>query len=250
MSGVRAMLAVDAGNTRIKWGLATGDDWIARGAVDSREPERLGAAWAVLGPRPVAAIGCNVAGEAVRVAIEAAAAAVGLGMRWVTSRAAQCGVVSGYDDPGQLGADRWVAAIAAWRRTGGACVVVSAGTAITVDALGPDGRFRGGLILPGVDTMLHALEARTAGLRRAPGRYATFPANTADAMFTGAVDAAAGAVERLRARLGDEAGGPVPVILSGGAAGLLAPCLDGDVRQAESLVLEGLQVIAREEPVS
>jgi type III pantothenate kinase len=56
---------------------------------------------------------CNVAGKAVRRRIEALAAGSGCPLDWLTSSAAACGVSNGYDNPGQLGADRWAALIGA-----------------------------------------------------------------------------------------------------------------------------------------
>lgn len=246
MNARAAFLVVDAGNTRVKWALTTGHDWRESGAEATAEAWRLAEAWQALPVHPGALWACNVAGAPVRAAIEAAAGGLGVPVRWLASAAAQCGVVNGYENPAQLGADRWLAAIAARRRIEGACVVVNAGTAVTVDAIDAAGRFLGGLILPGVATMLDSLESRTAGLKRAPGSWRAFPANTADAMMTGAVDAATGAVARLAGRLAAHAGAPVPVVLSGGAAGLLAEQLGPDVRVIDALVLEGVRILAME----
>ena len=79
-----------------------------------------------------------------------------------------------------------------------ACIVVNAGTAVTIDALDGDGVFRGGLILPGIDLMLRALADNTAALRTPPGAFANYPTTTADALFSGAVQAACGAIEQMR----------------------------------------------------
>ena len=80
-------------------------------------------------------------------------------------------------------------------------VVVNAGTAVTIDALDADGRFRGGVILPGLRLMLRALADNTSALKSAPGTYQDFPTNTADALYSGAVQAICGAIELARARM-------------------------------------------------
>jgi len=121
-------------------------------------------------------------------------------------------------------------------------VVVNAGTAITVDALASTGEFLGGLILPGVGVMLDALAQRTAGLQSAPGRVSEFPRNTADAMTSGAFDAAAGAVVRMVGRLAAREGAPARVLLSGGSAPTLVPGMPEGTLRVEHLVLEGLLV--------
>ena len=125
-------------------------------------------------------------------------------------------------------------------------MVVSAGTTMTVDALTADGVFLGGMIVPGADLMRAALARGTAGLRPRGGKFAFFPARTADAIESGAINALAGAVERML-RFMEEAGQAQPLTLvSGGAAQLVAPQLNGTVEVVDNLVLEGLVRIALE----
>jgi len=70
-----------------------------------------------------------------------------------------------------------------------------------------------------------------------------FPRNTGDAMFSGAVHATCGAIERQYAGLGDD---NIPVVLSGGSANLLKKNLNMQVNIVDNLVLQGLQVISEE----
>ena len=154
---------------------------------------------------------------------------------------------SAYADPEQLGPDRWAALIAARRIHRGPCVVVNAGTTMTVDALTADGVFLGGMIVAGAGLMREALGRGTARLRPRGGNFAFFPACTADAIESGTVNALAGAVERML-RFMEEAGQAEPLTLvSGGAAQLVAPQLNGTVEVVDNLVLEGLAQIAIEE---
>lgn len=239
------ILVVDAGNTRIKWGVRRDHGWICKGDWPTGDAAHLAAAWTGLGAvqRVLAA---NVAGEAVRTGIEAAARRFACPVDFLVSGAAQCGIRSGYDDPAQLGCDRWAALIGARRLYPGACLVVNAGTAMTVDALSQDGLFLGGIIVPGLDLMRRALDSYTAGLRWQAGEVRFFPANTGDAIMSGAVHALAGAVERMAAFM-DEAGQcPLRVVISGGAAAMLAPLLALDQAVVEHLVLEGLAAIAEQ----
>jgi type III pantothenate kinase len=238
------ILVVDVGNTRLKWGLAQAGRWLLQDAVDTADAEGFEHALARLPVTPSVAVGCNVAGPAVGARVYAAVVARGVDMRWNVSQASQAGVTNGYDEPSRLGADRWAALIGAWARVGSACVVVNAGTAITVDSLSRDGQFLGGIILPGLETMLHALEVRTAGLRRLPGSHRDFPTTTADAMTTGVVDAAVGAVQRVQGRLALLVRGEVRTLLSGGAAESLRPHLADGCECVDQLVLEGLRIVA------
>jgi len=237
------VLAVDAGNSRIKWGLHDGESWLVQDWAGTARAARLGRAWAKL-PRPDTIISCNVAGPGVRRAIIVAARGLNRPVRFVVSRARQCGVVSSYGRPSQLGPDRWAALIGAWHLYRGPCVVVNAGTTMTVDALDGEGVFLGGMITPGVDMMREALTRSTAGLGPDPGRFAFFPARTADAIMSGALNALAGAIERMD-RFMREAGLSAPlVVVSGGTAGLIAQHLTVPVEVVDNLVLEGLLHIA------
>lgn len=237
------ILAIDAGNSRIKWGLAEDGAWLRQSWAPTQEADSLGAIWGRL-PLPQAVIAANVAGEQVERSLAAAARRLHRRIRFARAAANQCGVRSSYDNPEQLGADRWAALIGAWHLYRGSCVVVGAGTTMTVDALTTDGVFLGGMIVAGMDLMREALARGTAGLKAEAGQFAFFPACTADAIESGAVNALAGAVERMLRYL-REAGQAAPlVVLSGGTAPQLAPQLNGSVEVVDNLVLEGLARIA------
>jgi type III pantothenate kinase len=241
------VLLLDAGNTRLKWGQHDGARWLAQGVLDYAKLGELPQAIAAHGT-PDRALGANVAGERVGAAVAAALAAMRVPLQWNAPARAQCGVSSSYGDPLQLGADRWAAAIGARELFGVAAVVVGAGTAITVDALTAEGVFLGGLILPGLTLMRDALAEGTAQLPRADGSFAFFPANTADAIASGALNAACGAIERMADYL-EASGGVAPVVvLSGGDAAQLAPHLARETRLVDNLVLEGLRTVAHAAP--
>lgn len=232
-----AILCVDCGNTRLKWGLRREDSWIAEGALPIAEAAGLMDA---LPQRPTRLVACNVAGADVQARIEAAIG--GIPLRWLRSGPALCGVTSGYDNPSQLGADRWAALIGAHALHSGACLVVNAGTATTIDALDADGHFQGGLILPGLELMRRALAGNTADLPLARGSFRELPRNTDDAIVSGSVQATLGAIERMFAPLA--ALPDACCLLSGGAAGELEPWLAIPHRRVNNLVLEGLAVFA------
>lgn len=242
-----AVLVMDAGNTRIKWGLHDGAAWSASGAVATSEAHALPAALADLPLAPYRLLAANVAGPAARAAIETAARNLGIAAVFLRPAERCCGVRNGYREPARLGADRWAALVGARARTGAACVVANAGTAITVDALDRDGLFIGGLILPGVELMLRSLTQATAGLEAAPGEFAEFPATTADAMLSGALCAAAGAVRAMMERVEQRCGEAPALLLTGGGAPALQALLPGPVQHVPWLVLEGLVSIASQE---
>lgn len=239
------LLAIDIGNTRIKWGFAQDGDWLRQGWLATAQPADLGAA---LAPLPAAdrILIANVAGAAVRARVEALLPASASAPDWLVSAALQCGVRSSYTDPAALGPDRWAALIGAWHLVQAACVVVNAGTTMTVDALNGEGVFLGGCIVPGAALMRAALARDTANLALREGEFRFFPDNTGDAIASGAVNALAGAVERVAAYLQESTGAPPRVLLSGGDAPLLEARLGLPLTVVDNLVLEGLLQIARQ----
>lgn len=245
-----SFLAIDIGNTRLKWALydspRPGAVVQAQGAVFLETIDELAdKAWKHL-PPPTSMLGCVVAGEAVRRRVEEQLELWDLQPRWVVPAAQEAGVSNGYDHPMRLGADRWVALIGARGHVlaGGSprpALVVMIGTAVTVDALDRDGKFVGGLILPGHGIMLRALESGTAGLRVPTGEVVRFPANTSDALTSGGTYAITGAIERMGRHLAELSGGEVPrVIMTGGAGWKVAPYLDMPHELIESLIFDGL----------
>jgi type III pantothenate kinase len=196
---------------------------------------------------PSRVVVANVAGLGVRAAIAEALAGYGVEPHWLAASSERCGVKSGYAMPEQLGADRWAALIGARHRYAAPCVVVNAGTTMTVDALSADGVFLGGCIVAGLALMQDALARNTAQLARSPGNFLYFPDNTADAIMSGAINALAGAVDRMVGYMQQTAEHEPLVVLSGGAADALEPHLNGRVERIDNLVLEGLVQVGLQE---
>lgn len=234
-------LLLDAGNTLIKWALLDADsNWAAHGAVPTDTPESL----AVLtqhSPRPRSILGTNVAGAEVGRRIEEVLSPLPQPI-WVTSASHCCGVVNRYDRPAQLGADRWAALIGVRALRQEASLVVTAGTATTVDLLDADGVFLGGLILPGARLMHQALAGNTAQLDLSQGTNVAMPRNTADAITSGCLQAQAGAIERMFEHIAGQPG--ARCVLAGGGADPLATLLRLPLLRVDNLVLRGLAVIA------
>ena len=240
----RTVLAIDAGNTRIKWGAHDGTRWITQSWVKTAHVAQLRDAFADL-PELQSVVISNVAGAALQRALGAILPRTPA-PRWIRSEHRQCGVRNGYNEPAQLGCDRWAALIGAHALHAGPAIVVCSGTALTADALTDDGVFVGGIIIPGAELMGNALAGNTAALERQPGAFSYFPGATGDAIASGTVNALCGAVERM-ARFLEETGQARPAcVLSGGGAALIEPHLNLEVRTVDNLVLEGLLSIARE----
>ncbi|HEX8788771.1 MAG TPA: type III pantothenate kinase [Telluria sp.] len=240
------LLLVDAGNTRVKWAIAANGaapgEWIAHGAVLHADLDSLPAAWAAHAQVPALtrAIVSNVAGVAMG---ERLRALLPLAPSWFVSRPELAGLRNRYRDPARLGADRFAAALGARALAPGkALVVATCGTATTVDALSREGEFLGGMILPGLGLMLGSLARNTAQLPQvAAGSTlpATFADNTEEAILSGCIAAQVGAIERACAALPAEL-----CIVSGGAAGHVAPALGVPHWMLDNIVLVGLHAAA------
>ena len=254
------ILAVDAGNSRIKWGLREHQQWLMLGVANHTEIDSLAENWKTL-PAPHKIIVSNVAGEKSHAHLKKLFSIWPAHCEWVRAKPTECGVSNGYDDPAQLGADRWAALIAAWDLRHTACLVVNAGTAMTVDGLNDKGEFLGGVIIPGLQAMRQALAQSTAAISlrqvaqdkmsvaSAEG-FKAFPINSADAAHNGCLQALVGAVERMWEQLQRDSADNPYCILSGGDALALQPLLSMPVQVMEHLVLDGLIKIAQQEEAS
>jgi type III pantothenate kinase len=249
-------LAIDIGNTRLKWAVydapLPGASVLAHGAEFLEQIETLAEGpWSALGA-PARMLGCTVAADAVRRRAEEQLEEVwDLPAQWVYASAAEAGMTNGYDHPARLGADRWVAMIGARHRMLAAgparpMVVVMIGTAVTVEAVDASGRFLGGFILPGHGIMLRALEQGTAGLHVPTGEVRQFPTNTSDGLTSGGTYAIAGAVERMVQHVRMHCGAEPACFVTGGAGWKMAPHMSVAFELVESLIFDGLLVIAQQ----
>ena len=242
------ILLVDAGNTRIKWRIVSGRELRASGTVLTTQVATLEPSWRAH-PLSGAVLSC-VADAAARAGLTRLMATLDIVVRWVQPVREKYGLTNLYDAPEQLGADRYAALIAAARLRQRDCVVVSAGTATTVDMLGRNGVFLGGVIIPGADLMRAALLGGTGEVEarmRQAGSSApptASPRDTDTAVAMGIALAQAGVVKAMCERMSGAPDQQPLVILTGGARDWLRGWLSNEVIEIEDLVLEGLAWIA------
>lgn len=254
------LLTIDAGNTRTKWaifnrnGEITHQDACLNEAIITADlsPQSLGYERVVIS---------NVAGKEQAALLTKKLAPYNLPVRWISANQQACDVFNSYHDPETLGTDRWAAVIAAWHMEHAPCVVVNAGTAVTIDAVAPQvanrlqGEFLGGMILPGLDLMQKSLGLATAQLPKVSGLPDTkelcfadvFAKNTAQAIQAGALNAISGAIGRMIDTLERRCEQKPHVILSGGNALIaqnnLADTVTNQVIIVDNLVLQGLYLL-------
>lgn len=238
-------LLVDLGNTRLKWASCAQDAWRAAPAVVHRQDiAACIQAWDTI-EKPDSVWIASVVDAAFTDALRAWCAA-----HWqadvhiITAGAQAHGVRNSYESPATLGADRWCALIAA--RASAPCIVVDAGSAVTIDALSGDGTFMGGVILPGLGMMRTILDERTGLIRDTSGRDDDVLARaTAGGVASGTLIGLAGAVDAIVAAQREKLGASAPVLLCGGDGAMLLARLHAmRVTPAPDLVLRGLAIMA------
>jgi type III pantothenate kinase len=268
------MLLIDAGNTRIKWAIAAEADaaveparmsasWLHSGSVARADWLQLDAVWrdacggheggvTVLLGRVLVS---NVAGAALRDQLQGLLRQLNpdpaLRIEWLASQAALGGIENGYREPAQLGCDRFASAIGAHALfPDRALIVATCGTATTIDAITPEGRFIGGMILPGLGLMATSLALNTAQLPQVSAIDAAAPwfaDNTEQAIISGCIAAQTGAIERAVRR--HRVSYPdVHCLLAGGAGVYLTAHLAEPHERLDNLVLIGLHVLANRAP--
>lgn len=235
-------MLIDAGNSRLKWAVVEDGQWRAQGSSDYADWSTLQAHLAVGTDCFIASVADSAHEQRLAALLEEA----GVGATWLTAGSEFAGVKNSYLNPQQLGVDRWMGLIAARQHSAAPLLVVSAGTALTVDALSAAGVFLGGLIVPGVRLMQQALLQGTARVAAAPGQWQAFPRTTADAVQSGIVAALCGAIEQQHARLAEVSSAAPQCLLTGGDAELLLPHLGVQAEHVPALVLEGIDRVAGE----
>ena len=255
------ILLLDAGNTRLKWavvdaarvhahppeaGLSDSAAWLGQGAAAYHELALLTKRWQQWG-NPTACYGVSVANDASISSVQPLLSSIKLEIQWLSARERAGGVHNAYLPPHSLGADRWAALLAVRQRTAGNALAVSAGTALTIDALDASGHFLGGMIAPGLYSMRYALAQDTAQIGVQTGRLQDFPNTTADAVESGLISACIGAITTMQTNLEKKCGRPSRIFLTGGDAASLRLFLPDGVTMVPALVLEGVYYLSLEE---
>ncbi len=150
-----------------------------------------------------------------------------------------------YETPLEVGADRIVAAVAAFEKYGGPVIVVDFGTATTFDAVSAKGEYLGGAIAPGIQISAEALYLKTARLprieirkpKRAIGR--TTVASMQSGLYFGYVGLVTHTIDEIRKELGAEA----RVIATGGFGGQVLSEVPAIEAYEPDLVLQGLRIV-------
>ncbi len=246
-------VVVDIGNARIKWAR------VERGILSSLgeashldDPaQALTSLVRALPEETGRVVATNVAGQEIGSRfVEMVGDHWGLQPELIEPVAQQLGVTCAYAEPRRLGADRWVAVLAAHHLAVGAVCVIDAGTAVTFDAVDSDGQHLGGLIMVGSRLAATALNRQTSDIGQtatsgeASQGLALLGRTTDAAVAHGAMLGLSAAVDRAVAVVTKELEAKPLVLATGGDVRALLPWLETKVQYRAHLVLEGLALIS------
>lgn len=234
-------LEIDAGNTFVKWRLRSADKTTDEGRLQTAQLRdgkgEVPSVWVEAGQASVA----SVAGEIVNAWLSNSFTELGIPADFARVSMQRNGVKNAYENPQQMGVDRWVAMLAAWQQTRKGVCIVDAGSAVTVDFVNSTGQHLGGYIFPGLRLLQESLLGSTAEVRwtALPEGASLQPGNsTAACVYSGGRYLLAAMLQRVKADC--ERYGIENIILTGGdALELQRHTQIGQVQ--EFLVLDGLQ---------
>jgi type III pantothenate kinase len=237
------ILELDVGNSRIKWRLLAADTSAVVDAGHASGFDQLCSS-AELDTEIVMARMCSVRGGEVNKKLEDwIRANYGVDLLRAAVTRSCGGVTNQYKDVSRLGIDRWLAMLAAYRMTNGACMVVDSGTAFTIDVVDANGLHLGGYIIPGLKLMRSSLESNTAiRLSEDWTHYSEELGHSTDeAVFNGTVTALLATIKQQSQRLGSAGG--VETYFAGGDGEVLHKLAKLErSRVLTSLVFDGLAV--------
>jgi type III pantothenate kinase len=197
------LLTLNLGNTRLAIGVFTAGELkhVSRLPVQDRAPipAAIAAAWKLISDSPRAAIAAaGVNPELVKWINQTVHEQTGQTPLWV-GRDMELPINVLTDAPNETGIDRVLNIAAAYEQMEKSCVVVDAGTAVTVDFCNDNGDFLGGAIAPGLRMMLTSLHEKTARLPLVEFAPPTgsVGANTASAIRHGVYNSIRGLVKEM-----------------------------------------------------
>lgn len=251
------LLAIDVGNTNIVFALCAGGQILHRWRI-ATDPNRTADEYGVWLNQLMAMQGVD------RAAVDAVILASvvpqtlfnlrGLARKYFAvepmvagSPGFDWGMAIDLPNPGEVGADRIVNAVAARAAFPGALVVVDFGTATTFDVVSAEGHYAGGAIAPGINLSMDALYRAAARLPRIavepPADGTAIGKGTVHAMQAGVFFGYVGLIDGLVARIRAELGAPATVIATGGLAPLFARHCPAIAHVDPDLTIRGLMLL-------
>lgn len=243
---------MDAGNSRLKWSIQRSDTWSSVSYADYCVATRLAVTLKILVRiKPSFIMMAHVLGRTFEHEIRSYCERNAINLTIVHAQAVGYGIKNAYHQASKLGTDRFVGLVAVHHKNnknnhrGRASIIVSCGTAVTIDAINKEGEHLGGVILPGLQLWRDALIKGTELLQQAdesdPSLFAT---STGQGIATGSLYGLAGAIDRVCNEMKQVlSASSVTLVLTGGCAESLSPYLSNKYKLSPNLVIQGLKII-------
>lgn len=249
------ILEIDAGNTRIKWRLlentnqqnntvSSGDELI-QGEIEEL-PEAFCQQMHELKNKKIKKIrASNVRGKSFENTLNIFCEKYFLiKVDFALVSKEQEGLKNSYQNFEELGVDRWLAMLAAYRSVQSAVCIIDCGSAITVDLISAEGQHEGGFIVPGLQMMQRSLGEKTANLNYQPESNNNLEpgTNTTAAINHGVLNMALGMIEKVHNKWDTGEGVGRRWYLCGGDASVLSSFIKWEHEIKPELVMDGLAI--------
>ncbi|MBW3588614.1 MAG: type III pantothenate kinase [Actinobacteria bacterium] len=249
------LLAVDVGNTQTHIGMFSAAEIVAEWRT-STEPKRTADELALIFQEFLSFQGLSFSKQVTAVVIASVVPSLTAALREMVQRyfhfdplivepGTKTGMPIRTDDPREVGADRLVNALAAYRLFGGPAVVVDFGTATTFDAVSDQGEYLGGAIAPGIQISSNALWTIAAQIQKVEliQPRSVIGKSTREAVRAGVLLGSAAMVDGMVERMQKELGGDARAIVTGGLAALIVEGCNVSLIHEPYLTLKGLKIV-------
>lgn len=253
------LLVIDVGNTNTVIGVYEGEvlrhDWRIRTIRDTTADEFNVLANALFSDKGIQRsiirkiVISSVVPSSVPILNAYCEKYLGLSPLWINPDSVKKLMPILYHNPNEVGADRIVNAVAAYRKYQTALIVIDFGTATTLDVISEKGEYIGGAIVPGVMISAEALFQRASRLPRveifqAPDRV--IGRDTIDSIKSGIIYGNAAMVDGMVERMAQEMNSKPRILATGGIAPLISGLSKTIEKVEPSLTLDGLRIISNE----
>jgi type III pantothenate kinase len=238
-------LLIDIGNTKTKWVLRDNKNIYEKGIFLTRDIDQDQFKYH---PDIKKVYVANVAGFEKEAILKIKFKNFSCPIEFVKPQKIFHNLINQYEDVKQRGVDRWLSALAVAENKDESSIIVTMGTAVTIDLVLYDKKllksyFEGGIIMPGLYLNKEALSHGASDLKHVHGSFKAPATNTADAIESGFILGVLGSIqwfidhEKANNR-------NASVVISGGDADLITSHLNNTLKNLitlrEDLVLEGL----------
>ena len=249
------MLAIDIGNSRLKWALFESGHVLEHNAFayDLSSLEELMDA-ASLAQKANEIFISSVADDEVNKKVsKTLLSRTGNVIEFAQTKQSELGVVNSYVEPEKMGVDRWLAMLSAFnhvsRPAENAVCMIDCGTAITFDLLAQDGRHLGGLIMPGFSLMQESLSNETSNINESfvHGRLVLpdmkLACATRESVQQGSMHLIVNGLKGIVGQAFEDMGGEMSCVITGGDGQWVSDRLGLECIHEPLLVLHGLNLV-------